>query len=647
MIQTIIYFIIIILFPQIEENSSFDAGSPTPVHLENIEFQSKNKHSREKLIIHIDSLNDKGRDLSRINRHLSLEYANEALALSIQLDYPKGIGHANRIIGMTNYHSNNYSIALEYINKAVDVFEHIDDLDGLADTKISIGHIYYNLNQKDLSLKNHREAYEHYLSGNRWDRISVSGYNFAQSLVLSDSLEKAMLVLDHIIPLSKSTNNYPLLTACYSLTAKISEIEGNENKAIQYHEQTLELSEELGNEIHKSVIVESLVGLAKIEKSKEDNSQALQYLQQARKVSQTHQVSTFLDEIYPLFIEIHLLNGNMDSALQYLKEYRELDKDFETKRKNDLAKTTFEIFHTRELEKEKSELVQLNEQRESRIKTISFLATLSIIVVALLLLYIVKLVAISKKEKKLNQIKSHVVSIISHELKTPIATISSSAEIIKHYIDTVQNSQFVEKTTNQIDKINRQVSRLSSIINDILVLEKSQNEKIKLHLEYFDLSEYISSIIEDYQEEESNKRPLIKRGFDKIFFVFSDKNLLYHIITNLLSNAYKYSPNGKSPEIELAKEGEKYMIRVIDYGVGITAEDQKHLFDVFFRADNVKHIKGTGIGLPVVKMFLSRLNGNLSVDSELGKGSTFTISIPSLNREEFNEPTLEKSLKAT
>jgi signal transduction histidine kinase len=624
----IVYYLMLITFFPAFIDIQFNQQS-TSVSLD-IEKKSPNLNEtrNSNLILQIDLLNKEARDLSRIDKKLSEEYASKALELSRELNYIKGMGNAYRIMGVVNYHNNNYFLALEYIKMAMDSFEAINDMDGLADTKISIGHIYYMLNQKDLSLKNHQEAYDHFKKTDRLDRMNISAYNLAESLSLNDSFELANKLLDKIIFYTDSINDHPLLASSYNLKASISEKEGNHIESVHYIERILDLSENSGFKIPKVVIVESLLRLARIKKSQNDFDLSLSLLKEASKISDQNQISKYLAEIYRMIIEIHLIKGSVESALFYLAEFQEIDEYLDIKNKDDLAATASEILANRELEKENKELIKKSEEKDFKLKYISTLTIISVIILTLLILFLVKLVNIFRKEKNLNQTKSKIVSIISHELKTPLATIMSSSELIKLYLGSIKNGAVVEKSKHQLIVIDRQISRLIRIIEDTLVLEKSLMKTPILKIEYFDIVHYIDSIIEDFFIGSSNLIRVKKFGFDKEIYISSDKNLLYHIITNLLSNAYKYSSINEVPEIHIEELNNKLGIKVIDHGIGISSEDQKYIFDAYFRSENVRHIKGTGIGLPVVKMFVMQLKGEIEVHSKVDFGSTFTIYLP-------------------
>jgi PAS domain S-box-containing protein len=229
------------------------------------------------------------------------------------------------------------------------------------------------------------------------------------------------------------------------------------------------------------------------------------------------------------------------------------------------------------------------------------------------------------KEKELGELKSRFVSMASHEFRTPLSTILSSASLIEKYTLEEHNPQRIKHT----ERIKTNVTNLNMILNDFLSLEKLESGNFRSRFEEFDLIEFMGEISQDF---EVTKKPsqYIKCSCDKTrsMPIKTDRFLLQNIMNNLLSNAVKYSKDGTAIEIGVSRKGNNYCIKVKDEGRGISIEDQKQLFSRFFRASNSGTVQGTGLGLHIVKRYLDLLQGSISVQSELDKGSTFTILIP-------------------
>ena len=229
-----------------------------------------------------------------------------------------------------------------------------------------------------------------------------------------------------------------------------------------------------------------------------------------------------------------------------------------------------------------------------------------------------------EKERDLNDMKSKFVSIASHEFRTPLSTILSSLTLIEQY-----------RQLNQVDKIDKHVSRaqasvnhLTAILNDFLSLGRLEEGKIEINLEQVDVRILLNEISEEIQ--------LILKPDQRLEFDFAssapeiqtDSRILRNVLFNLLSNASKYSGPGKPINLACRSNENNLVVSIRDEGIGIPEEEQRHLFDRFFRASNALNIQGTGLGLNIVRRYLDLLKGTIAFTSQSGKGSTFTIQLP-------------------
>ena len=227
-------------------------------------------------------------------------------------------------------------------------------------------------------------------------------------------------------------------------------------------------------------------------------------------------------------------------------------------------------------------------------------------------------------EKKLNVLKTRFVSMASHEFRTPLSTILSSADIIEAYAESAQQDRR-EKHTNRIKSA---VANLTGILNDFLSLSRLEEGKVEPDPVEFELRDFCREIIDELQGL-LKKGQRIRCGENKQDrTVFLDKKFLKNILFNLLSNAIKYSDAGSPIDLSLTVKDDYFEISVTDYGIGIPEEEQQHLFTRFFRAHNVENIQGTGLGLNIVRRYVDLMNGNISFESKQGKGTTFRVQIP-------------------
>lgn len=225
------------------------------------------------------------------------------------------------------------------------------------------------------------------------------------------------------------------------------------------------------------------------------------------------------------------------------------------------------------------------------------------------------------KEKELGDLKSRFVSMASHEFRTPLSTILSSASLLAKYTETVEQ----EKRDKHIDRIKSSVNNLTDILNEFLSIGKIEDGKIVARYRRFNVKDFIADICAEIRGIAKKNQQITYTHSGKQVIELDD-SLLRNIIFNLLSNAIKFTGEAGIIEIISAVEEDIFTITIKDNGIGISTEDQQHLFERFFRASNVTNIQGTGLGLHIVAKYAELMNGTISFESELEKSTSFTIS---------------------
>lgn len=233
-----------------------------------------------------------------------------------------------------------------------------------------------------------------------------------------------------------------------------------------------------------------------------------------------------------------------------------------------------------------------------------------------------------ENEKQMSELKSKFVTLASHEFRTPLSTILSSAFLLEKYNDLPSQEQRMK----HIHRIKSSVLGLKNILDDFLSVGKLEEGKVKNIAQEIHSSE-IYSLVEEVTE---SMEQLLKPGQHIVFDCHSnanistDRDILKNIIINLVSNAIKFSGDNSIINIICAADEKELSITVKDQGIGISEEDMKHLSERFFRATNAANIQGTGLGLHIVYKYLELIHGRLEIHSKLNEGSSFTIYLPTL-----------------
>lgn len=228
-----------------------------------------------------------------------------------------------------------------------------------------------------------------------------------------------------------------------------------------------------------------------------------------------------------------------------------------------------------------------------------------------------------KKERELNNMKSQFVTIASHEFRTPLATILSSASLIGRYAKTEEE----EKRQKHVQRIKSAVTNLTEILNDFLSIGKLEEGRVHSIPVHTELKEFTQGLIEEIKSlcKENQRIAFLYEGDCDTWI---DKQLLRNVIFNLVSNAIKYSESGTLITVKIASDPKNINIQIKDQGIGIPENDHSHIFERFFRAHNAGTAQGTGLGLNIVQDYVNLMKGDISFSSEVGKGTTFYVNLP-------------------
>lgn len=229
-----------------------------------------------------------------------------------------------------------------------------------------------------------------------------------------------------------------------------------------------------------------------------------------------------------------------------------------------------------------------------------------------------------EREKELNALKSRFVSMASHEFRTPLSTIMGSADLIARYADHGE----WDKVSKHVERIRGKVRDLTAILNDFLSFERIGQGDISAHPEELDIVHLCIGLIEELRGGAKAGQALEYDHDTEERTIILDRYMLVNAMTNLLTNAIKYSPENSPIILRTAIRGNILHVVVIDRGIGIPPEEQEHLFEPFFRAQNAMTTQGTGLGLHLVQRYMDMMRGEIKYAGNNDKGSTFTMRVP-------------------
>ena len=229
-----------------------------------------------------------------------------------------------------------------------------------------------------------------------------------------------------------------------------------------------------------------------------------------------------------------------------------------------------------------------------------------------------------KKEKELGLLKSSFVSMASHQFRTPLAVIQSNAQLFEMLVGSDQEVK-AEKYQKISTRITEEISKMTALMDDVLILGKLTSENVHYDPQECDLFEFCNVLIDQFNliQEDGRKLDFVVKG--KPYNVEIDHKLLTHSLSNIISNAFKYSVGKANPSLKLTYEEKEFSLTVSDKGIGIPKENMEDLLLPFFRGNNSVGIKGTGLGLSIAKEYLDINKGILIINSTEGVGSSFEM----------------------
>lgn len=232
-----------------------------------------------------------------------------------------------------------------------------------------------------------------------------------------------------------------------------------------------------------------------------------------------------------------------------------------------------------------------------------------------------------EKEKELAELKAGFVSLTSHQFRTPLTVIFSNIEVIEMAAKKL-NVDLSDRIKDSAGMIKDQIERMTQLMDNILLVGRYDAQQLAYNLHPINISQFIRSIIKTYFQNESDGRTVMLKEEASDFKVAADELLFMHVITNIISNAFKYSKGCKNPELTISQEANMAVVKIKDFGIGIPADEIEKVFHSFYRASNTVTYQGSGLGLSVAKQFMELHNGKISLTSKLGEGTEVRLTLP-------------------
>lgn len=457
-------------------------------------------------------------------------------------------------------------------------------------------------------------------------------------------IDSAWVYYRHSMELNQKENSTLGISLCHTYFGELYEMQGNYPEAYKEYETAYELMKASKDEWHA---LESIIALAKIDLNTHKYNESLQRLAKAESIAKKINSREHLAEIYALYYHIYAQLGNYQHALNYYEQTTALKDSIVGREKlNRIQNLSLNIERKHQAEEMQRVKQNLEKERTRRYiyLGIGLLVVLFLISLILMLQYIQRVRARSFQAlKKMNQLRENFFTNITHEFRTPLTLILGLSREI------ATNPKTDKNTLQKVEAIEKQGKNLLTFINQLLDISKIKSAVGDPDWRKGDLSAYLTMIVESYRDYAHSKD--IELQFNSVGSVETNfvPNYINKIMNNLLSNAFKFTPQYGKITVSLTTENKQLHIKVSDTGKGIAQEALPHLFELFYQEENNTAQIGSGIGLSLVKQIVDALQGSIEVSSTEGKGTTFNIVLPLLqnkttkavqNNEQANTPLL-------
>ena len=581
----------------------------------------------------LKELYDRSLDFSEDKADSILYYAEFIKAESARLGFDKGDVLSLRLKGIYEEMNSNYPKAISYYLESLDAARKINSIAYESAALSDLAILYANI-------KNPIKAKEFYLQCAALSRkqnqlqSTISTYNNLAAIYTQlQQYDSAKVFLEEALAMGKPYAEIDL-SSTYNNLGNVYFHKKEFEKALEYFRYNY--IHHIDRESLDDLWVDHL-NLADVYTELKKFDSANWHADRALKLAIELQSRSKEADSYGLLTKMYERTGNYAKAFEMQKKWYTIDTGLINKDMYASIAGLQERFHAKERENENKLLLTQVEKEKYRVRSITLLAICFAIIGLLIAMAFIANRRVNKKLKSINEMmarqnerlaelnheKNALISIVSHDLGTPFATIQMWAQVLQADRNVLTVDQ-----NKAADRIFTAANHGEELIRRILDVERAHVGQHRMNLENFDLTIFVEQLEETMRpgaEKKNIKLHYAKPG--KEVYILSDKQMVHRICENLISNAIKYSPAGKNVWLSISDDGDAVEIKVKDEGIGISAEDLPHLFSRYSKLSSrpTEGEASTGLGLSIVKRVVEELNGRILCESEEGKGSLFTV----------------------
>lgn len=579
------------------------------------------------------------------NYVIAFDFWKQSLKIYEEIDDKSGIAEQYNNIGAYFYSISDFENSLQNYLQSLEIRHEIKDTSGIAYCLNNIGNIYYARNQRDLSLKTYLDALEYAKLTTDKKILSIVFNNIGAEYAFLENYDEALDFHFKAVELKKELNNEMSLAVTYMSIGSIYKAMKDYVKARNYYDIALDIFKTKNSKYYQAKILNQIAGLFNAQIMYDS---AMSYLYSSLDISLEINSISLLEDNYWGLSEIYDSLNNSTKSLEFLQKYQAVHDTLFNEQSDKRIKDLQIKYETEKKEQENILLTNQIEidklQSERRRNLMYFFIAISVFLLTLSLVVFnrftvkhklskllteknIKLLESETNLKEAIDTKDKFFSIIAHDLKSPLSSLTLVSEMLNENLE-----EFTLKKMNYyINSIRQTSSGLFDLVENLLSWARSQSGKISINIQQINIIEIVNKLVGLLTINADKKNISIVNSIDKDTFVKADINLLTLILRNLLVNAIKFTNDGGKVTLSSFEKEKKVVISVKDSGIGMTKEDQEKLFRIDIDTKNIGNSakKGTGLGLILCKEFIEKQNGEIWLESELGKGTSFYISLSS------------------
>jgi signal transduction histidine kinase len=595
----------------------------------------------------IEIISELARELMRITPEESFRYAEQLKRIADSLNNVKGHAHYYRIMAGINGIQGNYLYSTSFIFEAIRLYEELHDSTGLANSYITHANNYSRQKLYTQAALYYKKALKIFEQLNNQKRIGVSLTNLTFIYNNLGKYDSALVLAQRSIKINTAEKYFSVLINDYKNIATIYLNKGDYKNAFANFNEALEINSEYGRGTISEAVVETYIGLGRTFLKTGDEKEGYNYLTKGITAALENGFITWARDGYLSLSEYFATKGNYKNAFYYQSQYIHLIDSLSAIQR--LEHTNLgDVYLNALRESYQNDLLERERGLRDKVlkqQRVGMILGVSAIGVLLMLVYYLK--RSNNKRRKINymlneqkeeiadkslQLEKHIktkdkfFSIVAHDLRSPLNSLKSFTSLINNHADKLTKEEIVT-TAKQLDST---IDNTIKMAESLLTWAKQQMQAHECSPEKVNVKLLVDEIAKLYHEAADQKNIRIYVDVPEEATVFADRNHFMFLIRNLVNNAIKFTSLGGTITIKARIVGDQTQISVCDTGIGMSTDTLKNLFEISItkKSYGTAGEKGTGLGLILCKEFVTQNRGKIWVESELGKGSTFYISLP-------------------